>query len=115
MAGSIQWFTYTADDNATYGVKIDKSNAAVLGFAAAVNGTQPLPRGWSMRQVNCVQVSAGEGQGFYRRSFPVGSLAATAWTTSATFDAAGRTWQPVSRSGEGKRFAFVLDTALTDA
>lgn len=114
MAGSIKWFQYVDNDGVLHGVKLDKSNAGVLGFVDPSATLDPLPRGWKMRKVNCI-ATTGEGAGWYRRSFPCGRPDATAYTTSATFIAAGITWQPVSTSGESKRRTFVFDTNLTDA
>jgi hypothetical protein len=114
MSGSIKWFSYKSDSGTDYAVKLDESNATALGFAAPTAGLLPLPKGWKMRQVNCVLTGSGEGAGFYRRSFPVGSLTAGAWTAETALTLSGGSWQPVSRTGEKTLKAFVPDTGLTD-
>jgi hypothetical protein len=114
MAGSTKWFAYTSDTGTAYAVKLDESNATALGFTAPTAGLFPLPKGWKMRKVHCVLSGGTEGAGFYRRSFPVGTLTAGAWTAETALTLAGGSWQPVSRSGEKTLKAYIPDTGLTD-
>lgn len=114
MAGSVKWFQYADGNGVLHAVKVDKSNASVLGFAELSSPLiVPLPRGYRMRKVNCI-ATTGEGKGWYRRSFACGTPTATAFTSNAPFAINGITWQPVSTTGERQVRPSTLDTGLTD-
>jgi hypothetical protein len=76
MSGSLKWFKYVADDSTEYNVHMDKSNAAIGGFADADDASDPnLPRGMTMRYVNLLHAASGS-----RRRLPIASTSEDIWT-----------------------------------
>lgn len=113
MAGSLKWMLYTDDAGNRHAVKIDESNGEALGFDDYTGGTgeasTPIPRGWQMRGVNCVNTDG------IRRFFPVGKVNNDIYTGAQnSFTAAGDTWQVSSPRGEKRPRAVAFDTGRDD-
>lgn len=55
MAGSKRWFRYTRDDGGQAGIFLDESNTELVNLVAdttaSVSALDPLPRGYTPRQI----------------------------------------------------------------
>ena len=83
-----------------------------FGFTAVATGDQydQLPRGHKMRYVNCTRMS-GTASGFTQKSFPVGKMTATAWTSrNIVLPVGGISYAKTSNRGERIRTVIASNT-----
>lgn len=121
MAGSIKWFVYQDDEDKSWAVKLDKSNALAGGFTEVqpnmLTTVDELPRGRKMRYVNVVHPASGAKRKLYLGQ-PTNPLTKGGQVTLPLFSgnqAQGVTFFVSSYRGERKRVVFGEDTGLTDA
>jgi hypothetical protein len=85
MAGSIKWFEYTTNDNATFAIRMDESNGEAVGnadYSATSTAVFALPRNIKPRMARYVSPDT-----LYTRLIPVTSPTASAGTLPATITA----------------------------
>ncbi|MEW6498656.1 MAG: hypothetical protein AB1589_40080 [Cyanobacteriota bacterium] len=117
MAGSRKWMLYRSDSGREFAVNIDESNGEAAGFtdAPAVVASDTLPRGITMRYVNCVSP-----QGVKRKiwvgqpNHPLtrgGNLVLPQWSGNRQSNV---NFSVTSFRAEKRRVPFGFDTGIND-